>query len=99
MTVTTRQVTEIADGRRGVRDRYVCSFPRRHGSAGLVRSRTCRQCRMARPSARIPAERRFVVYVGRPAGVLHCVTVTYWPWLAGWGPRGLGRWITFPDND
>lgn len=49
MTVTTRQVTELADGRCGVRDRYACSFPRRHDSAGLVRSRTCRQCRYSAP--------------------------------------------------
>lgn len=54
---------------------------------------------IARPAARILAERRFVVYVGRPAGALHCVTVTYWPWLAGWGRRGPRRWVALPDND
>jgi len=40
MTVTTRQVMELADGRRGVRDRYVCSFPggcaRLHAKARLI---------------------------------------------------------------
>ena len=38
--MTTRQVMELADGRRGVRDRYVCSFPggcaRLHAKARLI---------------------------------------------------------------
>src|SRR6266481_8789006 len=74
MTATTRQVMELTDRRCGGRVRYVCSFPRRYDSAGLVRSRTSRQCRVVRPAAQLPAERRFFVYVWCPAGALHCVT-------------------------
>ena len=46
MTVTTRQVMELVHGRCGVRNRYVCSFPRRHGSASgkVAPPPTCR-CR------------------------------------------------------
>jgi len=31
---------QLVGGRCGVRHRYVCAFPRRHESAGLVWSRT-----------------------------------------------------------
>ena len=97
-TVATRQVMELADGRCNVRDRYVCSFPRRHDSAGLVRPRTSQTVSYSAAHRTASAERRFVAYVGCSACALHCVTVTYCPWLAAWVPTGSGTVECLPGQ-
>jgi hypothetical protein len=75
MTVTNRQVMEQQMARCGVRDRYVCSFPRRHECrTGLIPDKSTVSCNASRRTA---TRRTSICRLRSHAGALHCVTVTY----------------------
>ena len=70
---------ELAGGRCNVRDCYVCSFPRRHDSVGLVLipEKFDSAGQYVSPREHLPGV-DLLSTLGASPGALNYVTVTYW---------------------